>query len=148
MLPQVELLIDKGYEVTSIDGSIEMCKVAQSLLRIDKTAPTCTISRDIATPDGYNGWYESEVTLSMNVTNNPGAAAASPVYYLFSTSTSETSVTYPTTAMTGVLTQRQSDTPTSGVLWRGYVKDDAGNKGTCQDDIKRQQQYFHCIRLF
>ena len=131
--PQFTTEISEYIYVRAWDQAGNVSEVAQSLLRIDKTAPTCTISRDIATPDGYNGWYESEVTLSMNVTNNPGAAAASPVYYLFSTSTSETSVTYPTTAMTGVLTQRQSDTPTSGVLWRGYVKDDAGNKGTCQD---------------
>jgi prepilin-type N-terminal cleavage/methylation domain-containing protein len=119
--------------VRAWDQAGNVSEVAQSLIRIDKTPPTCTISRNIPTPDGYNGWYESEVTLSMNVTNNPGAAEASPAYYLFSTSTSESSVTYPTSAMTGVLTQRQGDTPTSGVLWYGYVKDAAGNKGACQD---------------
>ena len=133
--PQFTTEISEYIYIRAWDQAGNVSEVAQSLLKIDKTDPTCTISRDIATPDGYNGWYESEVTLSMNVTNNKGALTTpSPVYYLFSKSTSASSITYPTTAMTGVITQRQGDTPTSGVLWYGYVKDEAGNVGEpCKD---------------
>ena len=133
--PQFTTEISEYIYIRAWDQAGNVSEVAQSLLKIDKTAPTCTISRNIPTPDGAGGWYKSEVTLSMSVTNNKGALTTpSPVYYLFSKSTSASSITYPTTAMTGVITQRQGDTPTSGVLWYGYVKDEAGNVGEpCRD---------------
>ena len=132
--PQFTTEISEYIYIRAWDQAGNVSEVAQSLLKIDKTDPTCTISRNIPTPDGPNGWYKSEVTLSMSVTNNKGALTTpSPVYYVLSKSTAESSITYPTSAMTGTITQRQSDTTSSGVIWRGYVKDDAGNKGTCQD---------------
>ena len=131
--PPITTEMSEYIYIRAWDQAGNISEIGKSLIKIDKTSPTCTISRNIPTPDGYNGWYESEVILSMNVTNNPGTGPASPAYYLFSTSSSQDSVTYPTTAMTGILTQRQGDTPTSGILWYGYVKDEAGNTGNCRD---------------
>ena len=131
--PPITTEMSEYIYIRAWDQAGNISEIGKSLIKIDKTSPTCTISRNIPTPDGASGWYKSEVTLSMNVTNTPGTGPASPVYYLMSKSTSQDSVTYPTSAMTGTITQRQSDTTSSGVKWYGYIKDEAGNTGKCED---------------
>lgn len=40
------------------------------LSRDDTTPPVTTLSFDPPTPDGLNGWYVSNVTITLNATDN------------------------------------------------------------------------------
>ena len=95
------------------------CSSNKSMIKIDKTTPSCSISRSPASPNGNNGWYTTNVTVSMGYTEPAGTgdrAVASPVSAgLGSTSGSTSTV--------------QSDT--SGITYTGYVSDAAGNSSTC-----------------
>ena len=76
-------------EVRSCDQSHNCSAAAQSMIKIDKTAPTCSISRSIANPDGENSWYKSNVTLTLNTVDHKGSRATaklSPLYYALTSS--------------------------------------------------------------
>ncbi len=117
-------------EIIACDQAGNCSEPAQSMIKIDKTSPSCTVTRNIATPNGNSSWYKTNVILTLNNTDHVGSAQtakASPLYYALTTG----SETYSQTALTTVLTQEQGDT--AGVVWKGYVKDEAGNKASCTD---------------
>ncbi len=87
---------------------------------IDTTAPTCDFT--ITGTEGSNGWYTSNVTLKLNVSDKNTINMSQGI----SDSTSET--------YTNVMTKTQSDTKRK--VWYGYVKDVAGNTGKCQKEVK------------
>ena len=94
------------------------------MIKIDKTSPTCTITRNKANPDGLNDWYKTKVTLTLSTTNPKGTsdrAVASPISYDLK---NKNKASY-----NGITTNTQSDT--AGITWYGFVKDEAGNTNTC-----------------
>ena len=122
-------------EIRACDQAGNCSDAAQSIIKIDKTAPSCTISRNIPTPDGASGWYISEVVVSLNPNDPVGSgqtAKKSPLYYALTTG----GETYSSNPLSGALSKTQGDTSSSGVLYKGYIKDEAGNKASCQDASK------------
>ena len=117
---------DENVEIVACDVAGNCSDTSSSRIRIDKTAPTCTVTKNNANPDGNNGWYKTNVTLTINTTNVKGSgdrAIASPVSYGLKTSNSP--------VYDNVASRSQSDT--SGVVWYGFVKDEAGNATSCKD---------------
>ena len=111
----------------SCDKAGNCSDISQSMVKIDKTAPTCTVSKNLSTPNGNNGWYNSSVTLSINTTNVNGSgdrAVASPLSYGLNGSNSP--------VYNNVASRVQGDT--KGVTWYGFVKDAAGNLSVCNTD--------------
>ena len=115
-------------EIRACDYVGNCSEATSSMIKIDKTTPSCTISRNILSPDGENGWYISNVTMNLSVIDNLGTdktAVKSPVSYGI---TSSTTPTY-----TGTNSGVQSDTDSA--TWYGYVKDEAGNTASCSDAL-------------
>lgn len=111
-------------EIRACDRAGNCSGTGRSMIKIDKTAPTCTITRNKVNPDGLNDWYKTKVTLTLSTTNPTGTsdrAVASGISYDLK---NKNSASY-----NGVTTNTQSDT--AGITWYGFVKDEAGNKGTC-----------------
>ena len=117
-------------EVRSCDQANNCSDAAQSMIKIDKTTPSCTVTRNIASPNGTNSWYKTNVIVTLNTTDHKGSRATakvSPLYYALTTGGEQ----YSNSAITTVLTKEQGNT--SGVTWKGYIKDEAGNKASCTD---------------
>ena len=117
-------------EVRSCDQANNCSDAAQSMIKIDKTTPSCTVTRNIASPNGTNSWYKTNVTLTLNTTDHKGSRATakvSPLYYALTTGGEQ----YSSSPLTTVLTKEQGNT--AGVVWKGYIKDEAGNKASCTD---------------
>ena len=75
---------DEYVEVRACDRAGNCSDIARSKIRIDKTDPTCTITRNKANPDGLNDWYVTNVNLKLNPKNNHGSgdrAVDSPISY-------------------------------------------------------------------
>ncbi|MDD5888291.1 MAG: hypothetical protein PUC82_02250, partial [bacterium] len=112
-------------EIRACDYAGNCSEPAQSLVKIDTTAPTCSISRNIASPNGSNNWYVSNVVLNMATTDNTSGivtAVKSPVSYELTTSL---------TPVYAKMNLSETQTDTKGVTWNGYIKDEAGNTSTC-----------------
>ena len=115
---------DENVEIMACDVAGNCSDTSSSRIRIDKTAPTCTVTRNIAQPNGNNNWYKTNVTLTINRNDVKGSgdrAVNSPVSYGVYATNSEN---YDNKA-----NKTQSDI--SKVTWYGFVKDEAGNKSTC-----------------
>ena len=115
---------DEYVEVRACDRAGNCSDIARSKIRIDKTDPTCTITRNKANPDGLNDWYVTNVNLKLNPKNNHGSgdrAVDSPISYELKNTNS---VSYKGTT-TGTQTE------TKGITWYGFIKDEAGNKTSC-----------------
>ena len=115
---------DENVEIMACDVAGNCSDTSSSRIRIDKTAPTCTVTRNIAQPNGNNNWYKTNVTLTINRNDVKGSgdrAVNSPVSYGVYATNSEN---YDNRA-----SKTQSDI--SKVTWYGFVKDEAGNKSTC-----------------
>ena len=115
---------DENVEIKVCDVAGNCSDTSSSRIRIDKTAPTCTVTRNKANPDGNNDWYKTNVTLTINrndVNGSGDRAVNSPVSYGVYATNSEN---YDNKA-----NKTQSDI--SKVTWYGFVKDEAGNKSTC-----------------
>lgn len=107
-------------EIRACDVAGNCSSASQTTIKIDKTAPTITISKTVATPNGKNNWYNTNVGINISTTDPVGAkstAVASPITYGLTTSTNPT--------YNGVSSDVQKDT--KGIIWYGYVKDEAGN---------------------
>ncbi|MDD3340727.1 MAG: DUF5011 domain-containing protein [Bacilli bacterium] len=91
-------------------------------LLIDKTPPTCTLANTGTT--GNNGWYRSNVTVSFTNKNDTGGSGLAS-YGLSNTSTA---------VFNSVNSNTQGQT--AGQTWYGFVKDKAGNIGTCTQTMK------------
>ena len=96
-----------GY-VMDAAGNVNSC---YNSVKVDTTKPSCTISKSGTA--GNNGWYTSNVSLTLNSTDELSGVAQTGL----GTSTS------PTLGSTKTGTQ----TETTGVTWYGRVKDNAGN---------------------
>ena len=102
-------------------------EIASTNIKIDKTDPSCTITKNIASPNGTNDWYNTTVDVTLNRNNPVGPsdrAVASPISYGMVTSNV---ATYNSKAS---ITQKD----TAGVTWYGFIKDEAGNTATCGVD--------------
>ena len=115
---------DENVEIKVCDVAGNCSETSLSRIRIDKKAPTCTVTKNKANPDGLNGWYKTRVTLTLSTTNPKGSsdrAVASGISYGLKNSNSA--------SYNGVTTNTQSDI--AGITWYGFIKDEAGNKSTC-----------------
>lgn len=92
---------------------------ATDLIYIDTTAPTCEIK---VNGSFSNGFYQSPVTLSLNLTDNDGSGILD-----YDLSTTKNPSSY-----NGKLTATQQTT--NGVVWYGTVKDKTGNIGKCNTE--------------
>ena len=97
-------------------------------VKIDKSKPTCWISLNDKV--GGNDWYKDS---SVKVTLNPVQKGSSPVqhYFLDSVNWGDTPDHYD-----DVLVERQYD-DTKGTTWYGYVKNEAGTTGKCDQTVKK-----------
>ena len=99
-------------------GNTNSCK---NTVKVDTTKPSCSVL--ISGTKGTNDWYkEKDVTLTLSKVD----ALSDIDNYGLTTSTSAT-YNSKTTASQG---------DTSGVTWRGYVTDNAGNTGSCSSAVK------------
>ena len=93
------------------------CSSNKSMIKIDKTTPSCSVHRSPSSPNGNNGWYRTSVTVSVSYSEASGTgdrAVPSPVSYGLSSGGTSTT---------------QSDT--AGTSYSGYVSDAAGNSSSC-----------------
>lgn len=97
-------------------GNIGQCNTN---VKVDTVSPTCSVG--ISGTVGDNSWYRSTVSVSLSKSDSNGIAN-----YGLTTSSS--------TTYNGSSSASQSDT--SGVTWRGYVQDPAGNTGSCSTNFK------------
>ena len=109
-----------GY-VKDNAGNVGKCSTS---VKVDTTAPTCEIVVSEGTT-GDNGWYKSNVKLSL--TTKDETSGIGKKYDLTKSSTA---------SYEGTTTGTQSD-DTKGKKWYGYVKDKAGNIGKCDKTIKK-----------
>lgn len=111
-------------EIRACDAAGNCSAAAKTTVKLDKTAPTCKVTKSIANPNGKNGWYTSNVDVKLN-TNNPtngtATAVASNVSYGFATTNK---VTYNSK-------NKYTQGTTQGVTYYGFVKDEAENTNTC-----------------
>ena len=116
-------------EIRACDRAGNCSASSKSMIKIDKTAPTCTVTRSVATPNGLNDWYTVNVGLTLSTTDpigNSDRAVKSPMKYTIkSSSTAPSKFADYDNVSTGV----QSDI--KNVTWYGYVMDEAGNKTVC-----------------
>ena len=115
---------DEYVEIRACDRAKNCSATARSMIKIDKTRPTCTITRNKVNPDGLNDWYVTNVTLSLSTTDPIGSsdrAVKSPISYGLKNSNSA--------SYNGATTNIQKET--KGITWYGFVKDEAGNTSTC-----------------
>lgn len=89
------------------------------MIKIDKTAPTCSIT--LTGSGGANALYTSVVSLNLNISDPEISSKSSLAGY--GMANNET-VTY-----NDVTTETQG--ATNGITWYGFVKDEAGNTNTC-----------------
>ncbi len=114
----------ENVEIMSCDEAGNCSDISSTSIKIDKTAPTCTVTKSIASPNGTNGWYKNNLTITLNITDsksNNDTAVNSNIQYGLTTANSAT--------YNGTRSTIQSNT--NGVTWYGFVKDDAGNTVTC-----------------
>ena len=114
----------ENVEIMSCDEAGNCSDISSTPIKIDKTSPTCTVTKSITNPNGTNGWYKSNLTITLNINDskeNNDTAVNSNIQYGLSTANS---VTY-----NGTRTVTQSNT--NGVTWYGFIKDEAGNTATC-----------------
>lgn len=106
-----------GY-VENEAGTKNSCDI---FIKVDTKAPTCQVNIGGGTP-GKNGWYTSNVALKLNRIEDNG----SPIKgYGLSQGTTKNKYNSTTTGT-------QSNSTASGTTWYGYIKDEAGNEGSCK----------------
>ncbi len=117
-------------EAFNLKGNSNNKQFATYTIVIDKTKPKCNITLPTKTNDNFvNGWYNGKASngsitftdaylSNYDITNN-----SNPTYNNFISGTSETRLV------------TLKDTTTSGQTFYGYVKDIAGNIGTCKTDV-------------
>ena len=110
----------RGY-IMDAAGNTNSCS---NTVKVDTTAPTCSIS--VGGTGGSNGWYKSNVTLTLNRNDSYSGVAN----YGLTTSGSA--------SYNGTVSVSQGNT--SGATWRGYVIDAAGNTGSCSTTVKVDNQ--------
>ena len=91
---------------------------------IDKTPPTCTLSTSGTA--GNNGWYKSNATVTLASKEDTGGSSI----LSYGINNSSTAILDNNTSKT------QANTSSTGQTWYGFVKDKAGNVGTCSKLVK------------
>ena len=97
-----------GYVKDNV-GNINKCNSGS--FKVDTTPPSCTVTK--TGTSGNNGWYKSNVSLTLNPSDNLSGIAQTGL----STSTTPT--------LGSIKTGTQGDT--ANITWYGRVKDNAGN---------------------
>ena len=100
---------------------------------VDKTAPTCEITVDASSKKGNNNWYISDVKLLLSTKDNLSGVSE---YGITTKNTPEYNG-----SKTTILT---NDTDNNGVTYYGYVKDKAGNTGSCKITVKKLTEIPTC----
>ena len=108
-------------------GNIGTCNTG--IVKVDTTAPTCTISAEGT--EGTNGWFKSNATLKIIPSDTGG-----------STVDSHDLTTSTTASYKGTTTAIQTNT--TGTTWYGYVKDKAGNIGSCSKQVQVDTSVPNC----
>ncbi len=90
---------------------------------IDTVAPTCTINV-VDGKEGNNGWYTSDVLLDLDYSDDLSGVAS------YGITTSQTASYNGNDAAT-------ITSDTTGIIYYGYVMDQAGNTSTCNITVKR-----------
>ena len=105
-----------GY-VKDAAGNTSKCS---NTVKVDVTKPSCSISTSGAS--GSSGWYKSNVTLLLTRSDNLSDISSFGL-------TTSSAITYNRTS---IATQGA----TTGTVWHGYVKDEAGNTNSCNVTVK------------
>ena len=101
--------------------------------KVDKTAPTCEITVDASSKKGNNNWYIGNVKLLLSTNDNLSGVSE----YGITTSPNPEYNGSKTATLT-------NDTDSNGITYYGYVKDRAGNIGSCKITVKRLTQTPSC----
>ena len=101
--------------------------------KVDKTAPTCEITVDASSKKGNNNWYIGNVKLLLSTNDNLSGVSE----YGITTSPNPEYNGSKTATLT-------NDTDSNGITYYGYVKDRAGNTGSCKITVKRLTQTPSC----
>ncbi len=104
-------------------GNCTVCPANQTV-RVDKTDPTCSLS--VSGTSGNNGWYKSNVTVTLNRNDAMSGVFAYGI----------SAVGYTTNNTSNPEGKREQTTETSGTKWYGQVVDKAGNVQTCTTTVK------------
>ena len=105
--------------VTNVAGSVSSCKNT-IIIKKDTEAPKCTIN---ASGNSNNGWYISDVAMSISPTDSLSGVASYGI--------NANNRTYNNVQKTNLTWD------TDGITYYGIVKDNAGNEGTCEATVKR-----------
>lgn len=118
-----DILDSFTWNATDNIGNSVACESKGLSVKVDKTAPTCTINV-IGGTKGNNDWYISDVKLQLTAQDNLSGIAE------FGLSTNGN---YDFNGNnTAIL-----NFDTAGTTYYGYVKDNAGNVGSCNITLKR-----------
>ena len=101
--------------------------------KVDKTAPTCEITVDASSKKGNNNWYIGNVKLLLSTNDNLSGVSE---YGITTNNTPEYN-----SSKTATLT---NDTDNNGITYYGYVKDKAGNTGSCKITVKKLTETPSC----
>ena len=101
--------------------------------KVDKTAPTCEITVDASSKKGNNNWYIGNVKLLLSTNDNLSGVSE----YGITTNNTPEYNSSKTTTLT-------NDTDNNGITYYGYVKDKAGNTGSCQITVKKLTETPSC----
>lgn len=99
--------------------------------KIDNTVPTCTITGTGTA--GENGWFKSNITVSMTKSDDGGEAGTNSGLKHFGFGR-ESEENYNNFTYTYSIAK---DTGENGEAFYGFVEDNAGNKGTCTFAAKK-----------
>ena len=105
--------------VTNVAGSVSSCKNTITIKK-DSEVPKCTVN---ASGNSNNGWYISDVGMSISPTDSLSGVASYGI--------NANNKTYNNIQKTNLTWD------TAGITYYGVVKDNAGNEGTCEATVKR-----------
>lgn len=112
------------WNATDNVGNSVVCKSEGLSVKVDKTAPTCEL-KVVSGTKGNNDWYISNVQIALvNPNDNLSGVAAKGM---------GTTPNYDFNEENSMVL----DYDTAGTIYYGYVKDNAGNVGTCSITVKR-----------
>ena len=108
-------------EVRTVDNAGNYSEVATTIIKIDKTAPSCSIT--VSGTLGNSNWYVKNATITLTTQDNGTFRSGVSLFDLSPSSTG----TYNNKTI-------GTQTETTGVTWYGKAKDAAGNTATCKTD--------------
>ena len=112
---------DEVLEVRTVDNAGNYSEVSTTIIKIDKTAPSCSIT--VSGTLGNSNWYISNATVTLSTQDNGTLPSGVSSFGLGPSS----GVTYNNTRI-------GTQTETTGVTWYGKAKDAAGNTATCKSE--------------